>query len=90
MGLGIIALIIGLGAAGAGAYVGFATNGLPVALPGSLAGASPEAIAIVMLISGAITWGVGAPIISPANQSAPRGGGPALGEAARRVDGALS
>ena len=42
MGLGIIALIIGLGAAGAGAYVGFATNGLPVALPGSLAGSSPE------------------------------------------------
>jgi hypothetical protein len=68
MGLGIIALIIGLGAAGAGAYVGFATNGLPVALPGSLAGSSPESVAIIMLISGAITMVLGAVSIFRANE----------------------
>lgn len=60
MGLGIIALLIGLSAAGTGAYVGFATSGLPVALPGALAGTSPETVAIVMLVTGAITMLLGA------------------------------
>ncbi len=60
MGLGIIALLIGLSAAGVGAYVGFATNGLPVALPGGLASSNPETVAIMLLISGAITMLLGA------------------------------
>jgi hypothetical protein len=60
MGLGILAVLIGLGAAGAGAYLGFVANGMPVALPGALAGASPETVAIVMLVSGAITMVLGA------------------------------
>ncbi len=64
MGLGILALLIGLGAAGTGAYIGFATNGLP----GALAGTSPETIAIVMLISGAITMVLGAVSIFRANE----------------------
>ncbi|MBR0662289.1 hypothetical protein [Neoroseomonas oryzicola] len=68
MGLGIIAILIGLGAAGAGAYLGFATQGVPVALPGALAGASPETVAIVMLVSGAITIVLGAVSIVRSNE----------------------
>lgn len=60
MGLGIVALLMGLGAAGAGAYVGFTTNGVPVTLPGGLPAAAPETVAIVMLLSGALTMLLGA------------------------------
>ena len=60
MALGIIALLIGLGAAGAGAYLGFTTSGMPLILPGGLPATEPETIAIVMLVSGAITMVLGA------------------------------
>lgn len=68
MGLGILAVLIGLGAAGAGAYLGFAASGMPVVLPGALAGASPETIAIGMLVSGAITVVLGAVNIVRSNE----------------------
>ena len=50
MGLGIIALLMGLGAAGAGAYVGFGSNVMMVPLPAGLPAAAPETIAIFMLL----------------------------------------
>ncbi|NMJ42172.1 hypothetical protein GWK16_13030 [Roseomonas sp. JC162] len=68
MGLGILAVLIGLGAAGAGAYLGFAANGVALALPGALAGASPATVAVVMLVSGAVTMVLGAVSIVRSNQ----------------------
>jgi hypothetical protein len=53
-------LFIGLGAAGAGAYLGFGTVGVPLALPGGQLAADPETLAIVMLASGALTMVLGA------------------------------
>ena len=60
MGLGIIAILMGLGAAGAGAYLGFGTNGLQLALPAGLPAVAPETVAILMFLSGAITMLLGA------------------------------
>jgi hypothetical protein len=60
MGLGIVALLMGLGAAGTGAYLGFSASGTPVALPVGLPAAAPETLAIVMLVSGALTMLLGA------------------------------
>jgi hypothetical protein len=60
MGLGIIALLMGLGAAGAGAYVGFGSNVMLVPLPAGLPAVAPETIALVMFVVGAITMLLGA------------------------------
>lgn len=68
MALGIIALLIGLGAAGAGAYLGFGATGVQLALPGGQTAADPETIAIVMLVSGALTMVLGAISILRADQ----------------------
>ncbi|MBR0673865.1 hypothetical protein [Neoroseomonas soli] len=60
MGLGIIAFLMGFGAAGAGAYVGFKTTGMLVPMPAGLPAAAPETIAICMFVIGAITMLLGA------------------------------
>lgn len=60
MALGIIAFLMGLGAAGAGAYVGFRTTGMLVPMPAGLPAAEPETIAIFMFVCGAITMLLGA------------------------------
>ncbi|CAH0310167.1 hypothetical protein [Roseomonas sp. CECT 9278] len=59
MGLGIIALLLGLGAAGAGAYIGLATSRLMVALPGGLPALAPETVAMAMVVTGALTMLLG-------------------------------
>jgi hypothetical protein len=59
MGLGVIAFLFGLGAAGAGAWVGFATQGAMVALPGGLPAMPPETLAIGMLALGLLTMLLG-------------------------------
>lgn len=68
MALGIIALLIGLGAAGAGAYLGFGSSGVQLALPVGQMAADPETLAIVMLVSGALTMVLGAISILRADQ----------------------
>lgn len=68
MGLGIIALLMGLGAAGAGAYVGFGSNGMMVSLPAGLPAAAPETIAIFMFVVGAITMLLGAVTMYRSNE----------------------
>lgn len=60
MGLGIIAFLIGLGAAGAGAYIGFGSSTAVVSMPAGLPAAAPETIAICMFLVGAITMLLGA------------------------------
>lgn len=60
MGLGIIAILMGLGAAGAGAYLGFGMSGFHLALPAGLPAVAPETVAILMFLSGAITMLLGA------------------------------
>ena len=60
MALGIVALLIGLGAASIGAYVGFGTTGLLVTMPAGLPPVSPETAAMVMFVCGAVTMMLGA------------------------------
>jgi len=60
MVFGIVALLVGFGAAVAGAYVGFGTSGMAVALPAGLPATEPETVAIVMLACGAVTMLLGA------------------------------
>lgn len=59
MGLGIIALLLGMGAAGAGAYIGLATSRLLVSLPGGLPAMAPETVALAMFVTGALTMLLG-------------------------------
>ena len=59
MGLGIIALMIGMGCAGAGAYIGFATSRMLVALPAGLPAMAPETVAMAMFMVGALTMLLG-------------------------------
>jgi hypothetical protein len=66
--LGVVALTIGLGTLLGGAYVGFGSTGVSVALPGGLPPASPETVAIFMFACGAVTMLLGAISIYKAHE----------------------
>ena len=68
MALGVVALLIGLGAAAGGAYIGFASTVRLIALPAGLPAAEPETVAIFLLACGAITMLLGAISIYKANE----------------------
>jgi hypothetical protein len=68
MGLGVVAFLLGAAAAGAGAYVGFAANGVLVALPGGLPAMPPETVATGMLAVGLVTMLLGLLSITRANE----------------------
>jgi hypothetical protein len=57
--LGLLALMMGLGATAGGVYLGMATSTRLVALPGGLAEAPSETVAIIMASCGAITMLLG-------------------------------
>lgn len=59
MGLGIVALLLGMGAAGAGAYIGLATSRMLVSLPGGLPAMAPETVALGMFMIGTLTMLLG-------------------------------
>lgn len=60
MALGMVALMIGLGAAAGGAYIGFGASARLIALPAGLPAVEPETVAIFMFACGAITTLLGA------------------------------
>lgn len=68
MALGLVALMIGLGAAAGGAYVGFGTTARLITLPGGLPAVEPETVAIFMFACGAVTTLLGAISIYKANE----------------------
>ncbi|MBW6396718.1 hypothetical protein KPL78_02615 [Roseomonas sp. HJA6] len=68
MALGIMALLIGLGAAAGGVYIGFASAVQLIALPAGLPAAEPETVAILLVACGAITMLLGAISIYKANE----------------------
>jgi hypothetical protein len=57
--LGVIALALGVGAIGAGVYVGFWMAGMPLGLPGALAEVPTETIAMGMVVTGGLTTMLG-------------------------------
>lgn len=59
MALGLIALMLGIGAAAAGAYIGFGTSARMIPLPGGLPSLEAETMAISMVACGAITMLLG-------------------------------
>jgi hypothetical protein len=67
MALGMVALMIGIGAAAGGAYVGFGSSARLVALPGGLPAVDPETVALFMFACGGITTLLGAISIYKAN-----------------------
>lgn len=68
MALGLIAMTLGIGAAAAGAYVGFGTSARLVPLPGGLPALEAETVAISMVACGAITMLLGAVSIYRAHE----------------------
>jgi hypothetical protein len=68
MALGIIALVLGLGSAGAGAYVGFTANRMLVPMPGGLPAMAQETVAIGMFVVGALTMLLGVVTIYRSNE----------------------
>jgi hypothetical protein len=60
MSLGVLAFLFGLGAAAAGAWLGFATQGALVVLPGGLPAMPPATLGIAMLAIGLMTMMLGA------------------------------
>lgn len=60
MGLGIVAMLIGLGTAGAGAYLGTAAGGVALTLPAGVPTADPGTISIALLVLGGVTTLLGA------------------------------
>ena len=68
MALGMVALMIGLGAAAGGAYVGFSASARLIALPAGLPAVEPETVAIFMFACGAITTLLGAISIYKAHE----------------------
>lgn len=67
--LGVAALMIGLGTALGGAYVGFGSTGSSIALPAGLPPAAPETVAIFMFACGAVTVLLGAVSIYKAHET---------------------
>lgn len=59
MGLGIIAMLVGLGTAVAGAYVGVKTSRMLVTMPGGLPPMEPETVAMLLFTMGALTMLLG-------------------------------
>ncbi|MBR0684167.1 hypothetical protein GXW74_27125 [Roseomonas eburnea] len=59
--------MIGLGAAGFGAYIGFGSQGMTVSLPAGLPAMEPETVAVLMFVCGAIAMLLGAISIHRAN-----------------------
>ena len=68
MALGLFALMLGIGAAAAGAYVGFGIAARLVSLPGGLPALEAETVAISMFACGAITMLLGAVSIYKAHE----------------------
>jgi hypothetical protein len=68
MGLGLIALLFGMGAAGAGAALGLSKARMLVELPGGMPAASPETMAIAMLAIGTLTMVLGVMSMYRANE----------------------
>ena len=60
LGLGILAMLIGLGAAAGGADIGLGTSARLVSLPGGLPAAPSETVAILVFTCGAVTMLLGA------------------------------
>ncbi len=67
MALGLMALLIGIGTAAGGAYVGFGTAARSVALPGGLPAIESEVVALFMFACGGVTTLLGAFSIYKAN-----------------------
>ncbi|MEO3475668.1 hypothetical protein AAFN86_27695 [Roseomonas sp. CAU 1739] len=67
MALGVVALMIGLGAAAGGAFIGFGATARMVALPAGLPAVEPETVAIFMSACGALTMLLGVISIYKAN-----------------------
>jgi hypothetical protein len=67
--LGMFALMMGVGAAAAGAYIGFGTSARLVPLPGGLPSMEAETVAIMMFACGAITMLLGVVSIYRANEN---------------------
>ncbi len=65
--LGVVAMLLGLAAAAAGAFIGFGTSARLVALPAGLPAAEPEMVAIFMFVCGGITMLLGVVSIYKAN-----------------------
>ena len=59
MALGIVAMLLGLGAAVAGAMIGLGFSSRLVTLPAGLPAADPETVAIGMFACGAVTMLLG-------------------------------
>lgn len=58
--LGIVALLVGLGAVVGGAYVALRSTGALMVLPGGLPPTTPESVALFMCICGGVTALLGA------------------------------
>lgn len=69
MALGIIAMMLGLSSAGAGAYVGLTANRMLVPMPGGLPAMAPETVALSMFLVGALTMLLGAVTIYRSNDT---------------------
>ena len=59
MGLGIIAMLVGLATAAAGAYVGVKASRMLVSMPGGLPALEPETVAMALFTLGALTMLLG-------------------------------
>ncbi len=68
MALGLVALMIGLGAVAGGAYIAFRASARLISMPGGLAPMAPETVAIFMFACGAITTLLGAISIYKAHE----------------------
>jgi hypothetical protein len=59
MGLGVVAMLLGLAAAAGGAVIGFGQTSRLIPLPGGLPAADPVTVAIAMFACGAVTMLLG-------------------------------